>query len=180
MSRALKRLSSNGQLRRTVRQQCHSTIQQCHITAKSNSVTVQSNSLTVQSNSVTVQSNSVTSQQNPTVSQHNPTLTTQFPLAKQSLARSSEHFWIPHDCTDVQIGETPVISGKRHYIKAAITYISKAFTATFVPWLTARLWTLLNGFYHYAHDPTLTYVVPVAVNCSYCTADDGYGKYRNM
>jgi hypothetical protein len=23
----------------------------------------------------------------------------------------------------------------------------------------------------------LQYVVPMAVNCSYCTADDGYGKY---
>jgi hypothetical protein len=25
--------------------------------------------------------------------------------------------------------------------------------------------------------PNVTYVIPVAVNCSYCTPDDGYGKY---
>jgi hypothetical protein len=36
----------------------------------------------------------------------------------------------------------------------------------------------LQYIFRYKIPYTLQYVVPVAVNCSYCTADDGYGKYQ--
>jgi hypothetical protein len=41
---------------------------------------------------------------------------------------------------------------------------------------TPDLGQLLNRRYPGSRSD-VTYVVPVAVNCSYCTPDDGYGKY---
>jgi hypothetical protein len=49
--------------------------------------------------------------------------------------------------------------------------------STTVMWPTARLWTLFKRTLPQRSRSSATYVVPVVVNYSYCTADDGYGKY---
>jgi hypothetical protein len=46
-----------------------------------------------------------------------------------------------------------------------------------VMWPAARSWTIFKRTLPQSSRPNVTYVVPVAVNCSYCTPDDGYGKY---
>jgi hypothetical protein len=46
-----------------------------------------------------------------------------------------------------------------------------------VMWPTTRSWTIFKRTLPQKSRSDVTYVVPVAVNCSYCTPDDGYGKY---
>jgi hypothetical protein len=48
---------------------------------------------------------------------------------------------------------------------------------TTVMWPIARSWTVFKPTLPQGSRSDLTYVVPVVVNCSYCTPDDGYGKY---
>jgi hypothetical protein len=49
--------------------------------------------------------------------------------------------------------------------------------STTVMWPTARSWTVFKRTLPQSSRSDVTYVVPVVVNCSYCTPDDGYGTY---
>jgi hypothetical protein len=49
--------------------------------------------------------------------------------------------------------------------------------STTVMWPTVRSWTVFKPTLPQGSRSDGPYVVPVVVNCSYCTPDDGYGKY---
>jgi hypothetical protein len=49
--------------------------------------------------------------------------------------------------------------------------------STTVMWPTARSWIIFKRTLPQTSRSSVTYIVPVAVNCSYCAPDDGYGMY---
>jgi hypothetical protein len=56
-------------------------------------------------------------------------------------------------------------------------YCKMVELSTTVMWPAARTWTIFKRTLPQSSRSNVTYDVPVAVNCSYCTTDVGYGKY---